>query len=601
LWTGPNQRRYRCVGEQRQQYLLRGPSEISVGSGSRLTIEQSLDIASAGSGTVTIAGSGTIGGNLTVGGATATGLSGSGGPAGTTYGDWTYSGGTGSLTIDGGIVSVDGELSLLNFVQVNSAGSATFGGNLFIGSGSALEVGGTGLAAANTLTVVPAGTIAGHGLISSQRTGTINVGSSTNIPTYSLTVVDNGTIEAQDGLLKILGNVITGSTSSPGSGVGTIKIDANSALELNGTFGEGVNVDFGDNATATLILDNLEAGGYNYHYWGTLTGLVNGDQIIINNISPNGAMAVESATIGYLSGNSSQLYLQILTNVSPYSNTDGPLGPASLVQNIPINISNYNNSDYFTVATDPANANNTIITFHQGNGNPKDNPIDLAVNGQAVVQTGAGVTIGVISEGPELQAMEEIVKDIAPNATIVPLSLTNLTDQINEGAESCDIIVDDVGSPLADHGLTPGSIPFTLTQSFEPATEAIADSFYLFGLTFVTAAGNTNAFPGSILPGSHQGLPEEVTVAATNLLATPADGSLSGPYLPANTEPYSDGPGYQFSGKPNVTGPDFGPTTFIPPGLQGATQNLTLGMYGPAGEVLKGTSKNSDLCEFVRV
>jgi autotransporter passenger strand-loop-strand repeat protein len=84
-----------------------------------------------------------------------------------------------------------------------------------------------------------------------------------------------------------------------------------------------------------------------------------------------------------------------------------------------------------------------------------------------------------------------------------------------------------------------------------------------------------------------------VTVAAANLLATPAAGSLSGPYLPANTEPYSDGPGYQFSGKPNVTGPDFGPTTFIPAGLQGATQNLTLGMYGPAGEVLNpfaGTS-----------
>jgi subtilisin family serine protease len=175
--------------------------------------------------------------------------------------------------------------------------------------------------------------------------------------------------------------------------------------------------------------------------------------------------------------------------------------------------------------------------------------------------------------------MEEIVYDIAPQATIVPFSVagSNLTAAVEQATSAgCDIIVDDVANQFWDHGANTA----TFVPSFTPATDAILDGYYQGNVTFLTAAGNTNAFPNQILPGSHQALSTEITVAAMNMLGTPGLGF----YLPASTEAYSDPAGFGVSGKPNVTGPDIGPTTYYPAGLNTGmpAQQLLLKPYGPA-------------------
>ena len=479
-------------------------------------------------------------------------------------------GGAGTLTVQqGGLVEVADDVTMWNgTIDVSD------GGEVFVGTNGSFDE------APNSVVVQTGGTLIGDGTINGNL------------------VLDGGTIDADGGTLTIDDNVADEAPPQMAAQSGTLKIDANSALEIEGAFGEGDIVDF-QNDTGTLILDSLGAdeetsgdGGTaaaeaetnssqsstgSLIVEGTLENLTNGSSIILKGINPNvGNSHVVAATIGYLPGKGSQLYLQVLTSATSTT--------PSVVVNFPIAIPKYNNSDYFTVAASQ-NGKNTILTYHQGNGNPQDNPIDLAVDGQGVAQTGAGVTIGIISRGAEGVAMAEVIKDIAPNANIIiqEAPAGGVAGAVNTlVSQGANIIVDDLAGSVFD------------ATSLLGTKAAIAQGIAK-GVVFVTAAGNTNDAPNKIVFGSHQASAQEITVASMNILATPGMGSyLVTPSTPASTESNSDAPGPKVSKKPNVTGPDFGPTAI--PASNTLSPKLLLNPLGsfdhstPAFDPFAGTS-----------
>ena len=112
----------------------------------------------------------------------------------------------------------------------------------------------------------------------------------------------------------------------------------------------------------------------------------------------------------------------------------------------------------------------------------------------------------------------------------------------------CNIIVDDLAF-------------FKEPNTASVIQSAITSAVLLHGVTYVTAAGNfrqktTNHAANPIW--GHQLDPWAESVAAMNLLSTP---TAAGNYIvPQQTEPFSSlGP--PGSGKPDITGPDGGPTT----------------------------------------
>ena len=169
-----------------------------------------LRIGAKGNANVSVDGAGSTltAGTVTVGGQKAT-------ATGDPNNAWTYSGGMGSLAVSSnGIVMDTGKLSLL-------------GGTIDIPTGGALEVGGSSGPATNTLKIDNGGSLKGFGTIASTKTGSDTVGATTPVPTWSLNVANGGTIEANDGTLKIQGNV-SGTNSD-------LKIDDNSTLDIGGS------------------------------------------------------------------------------------------------------------------------------------------------------------------------------------------------------------------------------------------------------------------------------------------------------------------------------------------------------------------------------
>ncbi len=208
-----------------------------------------------GMGDVTVDGSGSTlkAANMTVGGAVPALLNGAGVPNGT-GGDWTYAGGVGTLTVsNGGSVSVGGALKLLARVQPGADATASAQGGIDIGSGGNLEVGGQGGAPANTLRVEAGGSLIGHGLIDSDITGQTPVGDNgLTTPTYSLSIDNSGTIEAENGTLVLHGNL---------SGDGQVLVGQDSTLEFGGSVGDDVTAMFlpGDDPTSgdsTIVIDD---------------------------------------------------------------------------------------------------------------------------------------------------------------------------------------------------------------------------------------------------------------------------------------------------------------------------------------------------------
>ena len=245
------------------------------GSGTTVNAGGSVTIGEAGTGTVTVSGGATLDasnsdvfvadqegstGTLTVDGSNSTldaadltigGLT----PDAANLnngqdGNWTYVGGTGTLTIsDDASVTVDSGLQLQDDVETGADGTETAEGGIYISSGGSLEVGGNGSSAADTLQVDADGTLVGHGLITGTETGEVPVSDTTTTPTYSLDIDNDGTIEADDGTLVLDGNL---------SGDGQVLVGNDSTLELGGTVDDDVTVMFLPGEGEKIVIDDPE-------------------------------------------------------------------------------------------------------------------------------------------------------------------------------------------------------------------------------------------------------------------------------------------------------------------------------------------------------
>ena len=265
-----------------------------------------------GTGSVTVTGSGSTlsAGNMTVGGAIPTPTSGAG--------DWTYSGGVGTLTISSdGSVSVDDTLDLATRVEPGADATASAQGGINIGGGGSLEIGGQGGAPAWTLQVDDGGSLTGYGLINSGVTGQTPVGGDgLTTPTYSLSIDNSGTIEAQNGALVLHGNV---------SGAGQFLVGQGSTLEFGGTVAEDVTAMFlpsgdGTSGDATIAIDDPD------DFQGVISSenLEPGDMIDLPNvpyIAPGSDdLNPEGASFQFETGEDQQNYvLQVVEDDQTYN------------------------------------------------------------------------------------------------------------------------------------------------------------------------------------------------------------------------------------------------------------------------------------------
>jgi hypothetical protein len=248
--------------------------------------------------------------------------------------------------------------------------------------------------------------------------------------------------------------------------------------------------------------------------------------------------------------------------------------------------------DYFQVSQG-IGSTSTTLTLTQGN------PVDLAVNGVAAQQdfgvTGTGIRIGVISDSfnylggeaadiadgllpadvtilqdggvsDEGRAMAQIIHDIAPGAAIDfytagQIGAAGFVAAIDalENA-GCNIIVDDIG--FNESTIPPGQPNDLPGGPIDQAVEAAVND----GVTYITSAGNeriTGKYPDGTptnYPVSiygHSDDPDALTVAAMDMLATPYP---VGGYITPQTESFSS-VGTLGSDKPEITGPDGGPTS----------------------------------------
>ncbi|HME19936.1 MAG TPA: Hint domain-containing protein [Acetobacteraceae bacterium] len=470
--------------------------------------------------------------------------------------------GAGSVTIENG-----GSADATQITMGQSGGK----GLLRIDSGGAVEIGGSSGAAPDTLQIDAGGLLLARGTIDSAVTDAVTIGNTT-VPSYSLTVDNSGIAEViSNGTLVINGNL---------SGAGQYKVDAGATLEVGGSVAQGTTISFAGSGQHTLVLD--DASGFA----GTITGLSIDDQIILKNTGTASGNAVIDATIGDFGGVQT-LEVREGPDTHPRLTVDG--GNALMLPNIPIEGSASSLSlagDYFQVTKSGKGGTDTALTLAQGN------PIALAVDAPTVWQLGilgSGVTIGIVSDsfnalggefadvlagalppssaiiivGPdgadssrtdEGRAMAQIVHDIAPGAAIDFAAGSQSPAEMASAIASlvavhCNIIVDDLG--LGTNLEAPGGV-----------IDQAIDAAFNDGVTYVTAAGN-DRLTGIPIYG-HSNDPYALTVAATNILATPSAASTVGGYITSQTEPFSS-IGANTT-KPDITGPDGGPTTF---GLDG--------------------------------
>jgi hypothetical protein len=493
-------------------------------------------------------------------------------------------GGDGNLEVAGGYIADAKTLALKDYAVISSNGVETFSGSISVVSGGRLEVGGNGgISTPNTLQVDAKGLLSGHGLIQGTNTSSFNV------------VLSGGTIEANGGLLVISGNI---------SGSGTIKIDANSTVELGGSVASGVTIMFNDSGTSgtgTLIFDSATSSG-SQTFDGKITGLEDGDQIILKNTGSANNNSIIAATIGSSTTTSGQAlavmegtnggsaganfttYNQspIIISVSGTSTTPTLTGDAT------------HSPNYFKVSSSGSAGADTTLTLTSGSAIAQAldwNPSISGLGGAAA--TGAGIKIGIISNSynntglaanslpyvtvlqknnkpvdlgagkgnNEGAAMAEIIHDVAPNASIEfasyiaedPTDPTNGFAQAVQGlaGAGCNIIVDDVG--LYQTLATDTSV--IIPADYANVNNAINNAVSQNHVTFISAAGNFGT--KNIPVFGHQLLSNVISVAAVNLLASPTPPSQDGGYLKANTEAFSS------VGAISIAAPDGGPTSFL--------------------------------------
>jgi hypothetical protein len=374
-----------------------------------------------------------------------------------------------------------------------------------------------------------------------------NDGTLSGFGTVNGTVANDGNIEAYVGqpaiangppqifnrdTLDIIGNV---------TGNGGFQVDANATLEFGGSFAPGETITFVGPGPHTLILDHPE------DFQGAIAGIGAGDKIVLRSTGAATSNEVVAATIGELNL-VQMLQIREAPDTNPRLVIDG--GQALLLQNN-ITIDGVTNGgdlsgDYFQV-TQSVNGADTTLTLAQGN------PVALAVDapeGLLLDVSGSGIKIGVISVGVELFALGEIVNDIAPDADLVNFDTGGTDDGLASAirdavAAGCRIIVDDMN----DFQPTGDSID-----------QAIDDAVATHHVTYITAAGNDRDTPSAQIFGHRTNL-LALTVAAMNILAVPS-ATPAGvvPYMPTQTEPFSS-IGVAGTSKPDITGPDGGPTT----------------------------------------
>lgn len=207
---------------------------------------------------------------------------------------------------------------------------------LTVVSGGGVEVGGNSGLIADTLYIDNGGMVIGHGTIAS-----FNSSSNPALPTWSLNVVDNGTIEASKGLLTIDANMTAN---------GTVQVDNDATLELGGSFAQGGTVSFASTDQHTLVLDDPT------EFNGAVTGVGVGDQIIIPNSALTNGASVIAAPIAQMDGTQTLLIYEGASIV-----------PTVVLPNIPIEGTTGGNdlaNDYFQITQ---SGSNTVLTLVSGN------------------------------------------------------------------------------------------------------------------------------------------------------------------------------------------------------------------------------------------
>ena len=163
-------------------------------------------------------------------------------------GEWTYTGGAGTLEVDDDASVVIGRsLKLQDKAETGDSGSLSGAGGMRITSGGGVEVGGGAAAPADTLQVGENGRLTGHGQITGAVTGDTPVAGATTAPTYSLNINNQGTIEADDGTLILDGDA---------SGAGRYWVGDDSTLEFGGKVDGDVTVTFLPGDDETIAIDD---------------------------------------------------------------------------------------------------------------------------------------------------------------------------------------------------------------------------------------------------------------------------------------------------------------------------------------------------------
>jgi hypothetical protein len=187
-------------------------------------------------------------------------------------GNWTYTGGVGTLEVDDDAsVLIGHSLTLQGGAETGDSGSLSGDGGLRIMSGGGVEVGGGVAAPADTLQVGVDGRVIGHGQITGSVTGDTPVAASTTTPTYSLTIDNQGTIEADDGTLILDGDA---------GGDGQYLVGEDSTLEFGGKVDDDVTVMFLSGDEETIAIDDPEdfKGAISSQNW------TSGDRIDLLNV-----------------------------------------------------------------------------------------------------------------------------------------------------------------------------------------------------------------------------------------------------------------------------------------------------------------------------
>jgi hypothetical protein len=333
------------------------------------------------------------------------------------------------------------------------------------------------------------------------------------------------------GSIKVVGDFDASATNLNGSAT----IGSGSTLEFNGVGVSGLSflgpaISFTD-GSGVLKLDQPN------NFFGQITGLTVGDEIVLANTND-----VYSVTVGSLNGVQT---LQILEGTPTPGENITPNMAGGLIEynttavlDIPVqggsSPAGLNSNDFFEVSK---SGSDTVLTLAGGN------PIAMAVGADKVNVTGSGIRVGIISNitpagENEGLAMAQIVKDIAPGATILAPLLVPLGSSLTILEQVMSQEITYLATPIAQGGAGAQIIVDDLQFSSEPTSGSLVDNAIdtavNSGVAYFTISGNTNVVGSSSV--GHNADPNAIAVGAMNWLATPTS---VGNYMAIDAEPFS--------------------------------------------------------------